>query len=561
VNRSAPDPLESQKSCRAGDASSDVGAHLSYAFQHVPSFFAILKGPDLIYETVNDAYYQIVGRRELIGRTLFEALPEIKEQGFDKILARVMESGVPHVGREVRVLLNRNPNGEAEERVVDFTYMPLMNVDDSMGGIIVHGHDVTDSVRSRNALEEARDRAEQLYQFTTTLSLAPTLVEVADAAIAGCKTAFPGSVGTIITRLTADGESLEILAVSELPGQVFENWRRFPISMNSPLTECVRKCETIVLESPRAWEAAYPELVPLLAETGHRAQIIAPLVVAGSCIGAIGIAFDEDHHFTDEEKQYAVSLGQQCAIAMERARLFELEKQARNAAEKASGFKSAFLAGLSHELRTPLNAIGGYTELIEMGVQGPVTEEQKTSLARIQTSRRHLQGLIDALLELTRIEAGTVRYNIEPVSLSEIVATSEALTAPQRTSKSLEFRGAASMDDVIVLADAEKLRQIVLNLLTNAVKYTQNGQISLDVHAVDGMVSLSVSDTGPGIANDMLDVIFEPFVQLNHGVAPQSGVGLGLAISRNLARGMGGDLTAVSTVGKGSTFTLTVPRA
>lgn len=561
MNKSAPEPFESQKSNRTGDSSSDIGAHLSYAFQHVPSFFAILKGPQLIYETVNEAYKQIVGQRELIGRSHFDAIPEAKAQGFDKLLRAVMESGVPHVGREVRVMLNRDPNGEAEERVVDFTYMPLMNLDESTGGIIVHGHDVTDSVRSRGALEEARDRAEQLYQFTTTLSLAPTLVEVADAAIAGCKIAFPGSVGTIITRLTSDGESLEILAVSELPGQVFENWRRFPVSLNSPLAECVRKCETIVLESTDAWESAYPELVPLLADTGHRAQIIAPLVVAGDCIGAIGIAFSEERRFTDEERQYAVSLGQQCAIAMERARLFELEKQARNTAEKASSFKSAFLAGLSHELRTPLNAIGGYAELLEMGVQGPVTTEQKKSLDRIQASRRHLQGLIDALLELTRIEAGTVRYTIEPVSLSEIVATCEALTAPQRSAKNLKFRGSASLDDLIVLADAEKLRQIVLNLLTNAVKYTQDGQIRLDVHAVDGMASLSVSDTGPGIPDDMLEVIFEPFVQLNQGVAPQSGVGLGLAISRNLARGMGGDLTAVSTAGKGSTFTLTIPRA
>jgi signal transduction histidine kinase len=538
-----------------------LSAHLADAFQHAPSFFAILQGPDLVYEAVNEAYYEIVGSRELIGRTVFDALPELKDKGFEKILAQVMESGVPYVGREVHVHLQRTPGGPREERIVDFTYLPLTRSGDMNGGIIVHGHDVTESVRARLALEAARDRAEQLYRFTANLSVAPTLVEVADAAIAGCRVAFPRSVGTIITRRTSDGESLEILAVSDLPGQIFENWRRFPASSHSPVAEAVRNAELIVLESLAAWQSRYPDLVPLAVETGHRAQIIAPLVVAGDCIGAIGIAFDEDRHFSDEEKQYAASIGQQCAIAMERARLFELEQEARKAAEKASGYKSQFLAGLSHELRTPLNAIGGYTDLIEMGIHGLVTPAQKTALDRIQASKRHLQGLIDGVLELTRIEAGAVHYAIEPVALDEIVSTCEMLTAPQIASKGLIYRRVSPID-VRVLADAEKLRQIVLNMLTNAVKYTNaGGEIELDSRLADGMVVLSVSDTGRGIASDMIEIIFEPFVQLHQTAAAQSGVGLGLAISRNLARGMGGDLTVTSTVERGSCFSLSIPRA
>jgi signal transduction histidine kinase len=561
VQSATSDQTPSQERTGAGELASGVAARLAHAFLRAPSFFAILKGRDLVFEAVNDACYQVVGHRDLVGKRLLEALPEIADKGFDTDLSQVIDSGIPYVGREVKVVLQRGASGQAEERVVDLTYLPLSSSDDSIDRIIVYGEDVTESVHARRALEHARDRAERLYQFTTELSLAPTLVGVADAAIAACRTAFPESVGTIIARRTADAESVEILAVSELPGRIFENWRRFPVSSHSPLAESVRNAEVVILESRDAWQARYPDLIPLLTETGHAAQIIAPLIVAGDCIGAIGIAFSEAQNFSDEQIQYAASLAHQCAVAMERARLFELEREARAAAEKASRFKSQFLGGLSHELRTPLNAIGGYAELMEMNVYGPLTADQATALERIQASRRHLQGLIDQVLELTRIEAGMVRYTIDKVSLADLIETCEVLTGPQIEAKRLHYSRDKSVDDVAVLADAGKMRQIVVNLLTNAVKYTADGgEINLAVKSDDSTVSLSVSDTGRGIAEEMLELIFEPFVQLNQTAGSQSGVGLGLAISRNLARGMGGELTAASTAGRGSCFTLTVPR-
>ena len=536
----------------------DLAAHFSVAFQNAPSFFAIFRGRDLVFVAANDACYQIVGHRELIGKRFLDALPEIRGYGFDADLLRVMESGVPHTGREVHVQLQRIPDGPMEERVVDFTFLPLVDGGD-LPGVIAHGYDVTEKVRARIALEQARDRAEQLYSFTTDLSLAPTLVAVADAVVAGSQRAFPESVGTIIVGRAPDVEELEILSVSELPGQIFENWQRFPISLDAPLAEAVRTRHTVLLESRDDWERRYPHLTQLLAETGHRAQIIAPLIVGGECTGAIGIAFDRDRAFTDEETQFAVSIAQQCAIAMERVRLFGLEQEARNAAEKASFFKTEFLAGLSHELRTPLNAIGGYAELLEMEIHGPVSPEQRTALERIQTSRKHVQGLIDSVLELTRIESGATHYSIEQVSLGETITVCEALMAPQITAKGLQYSRSGTVDGMTVWADAEKLRQIILNLLTNAVKYTETGGVSLSVERVHDLIAMKVTDTGSGIDPSKLELIFQPFVQLNERAAPQTGVGLGLAISRNLARGMGGDLTAHSEPGKGSAFTLTLP--
>jgi signal transduction histidine kinase len=236
---------------------------------------------------------------------------------------------------------------------------------------------------------------------------------------------------------------------------------------------------------------------------------------------------------------------------------------ARAAAEAANRSKSEFLAIMSHELRTPLNAIDGYAELLELGVHGPLTQAQRKAIARIRRSERHLLGLINGVLNYSRIEAGAVTYESTDVRLDEIVANCEALTAPQRDAKDLAFHFHGCPPGIQVRADPDKLQQIMLNLLSNAIKFTEpKGRIDVRCTAGDSTVSVSVTDTGRGISPDQLRQVFEPFVQVDtRYTRSQEGVGLGLAISRDLARGLGGDLTAASTVGVGSTFTLTLPRS
>jgi PAS domain S-box-containing protein len=231
------------------------------------------------------------------------------------------------------------------------------------------------------------------------------------------------------------------------------------------------------------------------------------------------------------------------------------------AAESANRTKSEFLTAMSHELRTPLNAIGGYAELLGMGLGGPVSGDQADYIERIRRSQSHLLGIINDILNFSRIEAGQVVYDIRPVYVHDVADAVVPMIAPQAEAKQLEVTQDTSQTTQVE-ADRGKLEQVLLNLLSNAVKFTNAGSIRISSFEEGETAGLRVTDTGIGIPHDKLGSIFEPFVQVGRSLTtPHEGTGLGLAISRDLARAMGGELSVQSEMGKGTTFSITLKRA
>ena len=274
-------------------------------------------------------------------------------------------------------------------------------------------------------------------------------------------------------------------------------------------------------------------------------------------------------------QELVARVGSHLALARERAEaLAALERAraqadaARLEAELANRVKSDFLTAMSHELRTPLNAIGGYVQLLELGIHGPVTEAQRSALARIERSEKHLLSLINDILNFAKLEAGRVVYRVSDLSLADAVAAVMPIVQTQLGAKGLACN-VRMRSDAIVRADREKVEQILVNLLSNAIKFTdRGGEISVDApmrargETPPGVVFLRVADTGIGVPDEKQSMIFEPFVQVaRNPTRTTEGTGLGLAISRDLARGMGGDLRVRSTEGKGAVFTLTLPAA
>ena len=247
--------------------------------------------------------------------------------------------------------------------------------------------------------------------------------------------------------------------------------------------------------------------------------------------------------------------------AEELERLTREAEAARAEAEDANRAKSEFLAAMSHELRTPLNAIAGYAELMQEGLPGAVTNKQRDYLSRIRQNQRILLSLINDVLNFAKLEAGRLEIKKERVPVVELVASLEPVVAPQLEAKNLTYERCPSDKPVFALGDYERIRQILTNLLSNAIKFTPpGGRIGVGTGSHDTAVHIWVRDTGKGIPADRLDAVFEPFVQVDRKPRPDGagdqGIGLGLAISRELARAMGGDITVESAVGQGSTFTV-----
>lgn len=305
------------------------------------------------------------------------------------------------------------------------------------------------------------------------------------------------------------------------------------------------------------------EIIEAMQSIGTTAMLTVPLFIQERLVGAV--TFVSEHTgevVTPTDVGLAGELASRSAMALDRARLHTEAIASQRRAESANAAKGLFLGMMSHELRTPLNAIAGYVDLIDLELRGPVTAAQHVDLERIRANQRYLTGLINELLNLTKVVGGHVAYDIADLNTRDVVATSMAMLEPLLAQHDLTFDGIFCDASIVVRADKEKVIQILINLLSNAIKFTPcGGHLRIDVSESAESVRIKVSDTGIGMADNMMTEIFEPFVQLGDRMTgTEGGIGLGLAISRDLARAMGGELTAQSLMGKGSSFTLTLPR-
>ena len=516
------------------------------------AFFEALPAPCIVFAAdaprftivaVNDAYLSATnsvryGARGLLGRPLFQTFPDplfdpmaTETANLRISLHRVMQSRAPD-RMLVQRYTTRHEDGREEERLWCPVNAPVLDDDGEVAFVVHHVEDVTARLATygASALPHASLSGASFVDYA--FAQAPVAIAVLrgrEHTFASCNRAYGALAGNrpLVGRSIRDAfPELDVETIYEVLSSVYETGmpyvvNEFPIHRDG-------------VAGP---EIFYNFVYQPLTDTDGRVTGVA--VIATDVTDLV------------IERNLA-----------EQGRL--VADAARAAAEQASEAKSKMLATLSHEMRTPLNAIAGYTQLLGAGVRGPVTPAQMEDLQRIRQSQLHLTGVVNSVLRHAKLGSGHTVSEVDNVPVPEVCAAVEALVMPQLREKGLTFAFTANAPDLVARVDVVKLRQIVLNLLGNALKFTPEGghvSVTCDAGEQAGTIAVRVADTGIGIATDHLGKIFEAFVQVGAPVPSDEGVGLGLWISRDLARAMGGDLTVESVLGQGSVFTLTLPAA
>ena len=363
--------------------------------------------------------------------------------------------------------------------------------------------------------------------------------------------------------------TLHVVHAIGLPGASRSALEALPLDAPVPLAEVAREGKPIFLASPDEMQR-YPIWARTMLEGSVQAAAIVPVWANGELRGVLGLAWTDPHPFDEDERAFVSTLGVMCAQAIMRAYLKAAELQAREAAEQANESKAHFLATISHELRTPVNAVIGYSALLTDEILGPVSDLQREHLNRMSASGRHLLGLIEDLLGYARIEAGEEVVRAEDMLLAEVVAESVDLIRPLATEKGLRINVEGLTSPLEIQTDRRKLRQILVNLLGNAVKFTASGSVTVNVRLAVaepcdampcGRVTFEISDSGAGLSLADQARVFELYWQRDPASTHRDGSsGLGLSVARRLAWLLGGDLAIGSSVlGKGSTFVFVLP--
>ena len=483
------------------------------AFENSPSFLALLDGPEHVFRFANERYYQLVSRRDIIGRSVGEAIDEAAAQGFVGILDRVYATGEPFIGYDIPVQL-RNESGELATRYVDFVYQPVRSAEGVITGILAVGSDV-----SERHVAETRFR------------------ELADA------------MPQIVFSATADGHvdyfNRQWYEYTGVPaGEVgYESWQH----VHTPEgLERVKKMWPEALRSGEPYEIEYP----LRRHDGEWRWHLGRALPIRDENGRIVRWFGTNTDIHDR-KQMEEALGQ----------ALESEQHARGIAETASRMKDEFLATLSHELRTPLNAILGWATMLGRADLGVERVQQGAEV--IERNARAQSRIIEDLLDMSAIVSGKVRLDVETVDLAALAHVGIETARPNAEAKGVALEARIeSVAGTRVRGDPHRLQQVIWNLLNNAIKFTpRGGRVELRLARRGPHVELSVSDTGEGIAAEFLPHVFDRFRQADASTTRRhGGLGLGLSIVRQLVELHGGTVRVESRGrGKGATFTVCLP--
>ncbi|MBK5186646.1 MAG: GAF domain-containing protein [Gemmatimonadaceae bacterium] len=410
------------------------------------------------------------------------------------------------------------------------------------------------------------------FTDAVTPQVAADLIEKVALSVLGAASAVVVTLGEFPPALASANAAdalplipaLSLVHAIGVPAEVRAALQSLPLDAPQPLAQVARDGEAVFLSS-EAELRRYSEWGDAMIRVGARAAATVPVWANGELRGVLGLTWDAPRLFDEDERAFVITLGVMCAQAIMRAHLRVAEQQAREEAQRANRSKARFLATISHELRTPINAVMGYTALLAEEISGPVSALQKQHLARVRASSVHLLDLVEELLSYARIEAGEEVVRAEDILASVVIEQSLVLVRPMAEKKGLGIRVEGHAEPLELFTDARKLRQILVNLLANAVKYTERGDIVLILRVAgadtDAQVYFEVTDTGRGINVENHERIFDAFWQEDGTTTHRVGsTGLGLSVARELARLLGGDvLLARSAVTRGSTFVMSMP--
>ena len=557
------------------------------ALAHAPVAFAVTRSASHLLEYANDAFRRLTALAGplVIGqpiarlfaapayRDVIALLDQISHEGGSAASAQEFFTDADGQGWSCAAWSDTSGNGRAELTVLELRAASPTEIGVALQKELAERL-LFSSLRERDLADAAEAQSRRSGALAdASRSLAASLDEQATLDVVAGLTLPQLGTWCIVDLVEADGVLRRLAighpdpAMQALVRELEASWTPHPseefgagaVLASGPRTLLVADAGRVLATGDTSAETKR-----VLRELGAGPLLTVPMVARGRVLGAITfVCGRRDAVYTPDDIRLAEDLAARSAIALDSAALFREALEQRARAEAASKAKNEFLGTMSHELRTPLNAIGGYVSLIDMGLRGPVTPAQHDDLMRVRSNQEHLLVLITDILNFVKVGSGGATYNIIDVQANFAVVEAVAMVEPLLTRHRLDYVALPCSERVVAFADPERLRQILLNLLSNATKFTpEGGTISTQCEETPTEVFIRVSDTGIGIPEDRLETIFEPFVQLRAGLAGrEAGVGLGLAISRDLVRAMNGDLRVESKAGEGARFTIVLPRA